>query len=655
MKSLVNDLLHIASGVLKDVQMAYPEYRGVVKDKARLSLMAQTRGLGFFTLDLPALDNLLCAGLREGRLHLQGPATHAVSKKCRVPRLFRGLWLRVFEPNLCLRSDADPNAILFLRQLCCLGKKLEVGCSPARLKKAVDEYHEIDKALPSPTLAWETDSLEGISRCHSLHFSDRLEQGDDYFFGIQTGNGKNTYGNNLRLLCNRLQLIADNVSELLGTYDPLLFSENEHVQNRGIGLRHGPGAVAERTGAYDKYDFRHWTAKLDRIYPKGMFSRLNGRREQDPLKNHEVPSRLIAVPKTAKSPRLIAAEPSEHQWCQQALKRWFEHGFAEIFKGDHITLNDQSASQRMVLRASLKDDLATVDLSSASDRLSCWAVERMFRHNQSVLTALHASRTRWLKDSILDPKQPSYIKLKKFASQGTAVTFPVQSLFFWCCAMACLPGRDAEDRIKRYRHKVRVFGDDIILPKAGYADLVRLLDYLGLKVNVDKSFHKGHFRESCGMDAFKGYDVTPVKPKSIKSDGPTSRAAMIDFANNLFNKGLWHASVAAESTVKQRFFWNRLPIVGRECGATGRTSFMGGDVSHLRKRWCKFLHRWEVRAWAFRSRVRREPTSGYNALFQWFTEAPAPDTRWVHGYALKPKTSDGLRWVELPDSVLIAR
>lgn len=652
MKSLVNDLLHIAFGVCKDVQMAYPEYRGVVKDKARLSLMAQTRGLGFFTLDLPALDNLLLEGLREGRLTPRGPAAKAVSKRILVPRLFRGLWLRVFEPNLCLRSDADPSAVFMLRQLFCLGKKIEVGCSPARTKNTVEEYHAIDKELPSPTFAWETDDLEGVDTLSSLHFSDRLRSGDTCFFGDDSSNAVKAGESNTRLLCNRLQRIADDVCELLGAFDPINFSEDEFNDNRGIGFKHGPGAVADRSGGYDKYTFRYWSAKLDSVFPQSVCSRLNGRRTYEAMPNHELPSRLIAVPKTAKSPRLIAAEPVEHQWCQQALLRWFNRRFMATALRDFISLKDQEPSRRMVVRSSLDGSLATVDLSSASDRLSCWAIERLFRTEKSVLRALHAGRTRWVKDTISQPNV--FIKLKKFASQGTAVTFPVQTLFFFCCALACLPGRDLEDRLRRYRGKVRVFGDDIILPKTGYADLIDLLTYLGLKVNVDKSFHKGNFRESCGMDAFKGYDVTPVKPKMIKSDGPASREALVDFANNLHSRGLWHAASAAESTVRDRRFWRRFPIVGRESGAKGRISFCGANVDHLKKRWSRTLHRWEVRTWVFRSRVRRKSTDGYSALLQWFTEAPAPDTNWEHGYALKPKLSDRLGWVEVPDCLLIA-
>jgi hypothetical protein len=131
----------------------------------------------------------------------------------------------------------------------------------------------------------------------------------------------------------------------------------------------------------------------------------------------------------------------------------------------------------MVLQASLDRKLATVDLSDASDRLSCWTVERVFRCNPSILTALHAARTRYLFDEVSFrtlKKDKNFLSLRKFASQGTAVTFPVMSLVMLIIALAASWG-DTEPidwrGIWKRKRQVRVFGDDIILPAHGYGRL----------------------------------------------------------------------------------------------------------------------------------------------------------------------------------------
>lgn len=640
MKSLANSLLNIALGVCEDIRVAYPQYAGELsRDIERLSRNCQTRGLGFFSLDLPSLDTALIRGLELGRLALEGPLSHAVSQRVRVPRLFSGLWLRVFDSNACLREDADVNAILFLRQIFCLGKKVQTECSPDRLQKAIGEYHDIERKAVPPSLKWDEDSLDPSNRGHAVHLCDSLDSGLPLF---PAANADGQYED--RILLESCQRVADFLSRELGFYEPVTYSETRYRDVGHSGFRHGRGAVADRKGMVNKYDFPRWSSKLEEWFPYRIVGTTASDLESNPH-NHEVAARLMAVPKTAKSPRLIASEPTEHQWCQQMTWTFMRDRLAAILGTEFICFRRQELSQAMVLHASLDRSLATIDLSSASDRLSCWTVERIFRRNPSLLHALHATRTRYIRyDNQMDS---SFIKLKKFASQGTAVTFPVQSFVFLCLALgACIKGEVTWQKIRRLRHRVRVFGDDIIVPNSRYAAVTRILTNLGLKVNEEKSFHVGHFRESCGMDAYKGYDITPVKPVQVIADGPTSRQAVIDTANNLFNKGFWHASAALESTLGSRVL-RRLPIVGRDSGLVGRTSFVGSDVRHLDKRWNTNLHRTEYRCWSFRSTSERTRTDERFALLQYFTEAPSPDNVWRHGIAKRPKSSDGLRWEPL--------
>jgi len=655
-KSQADSLLHVAEGLRKDILLSCPELKGSLsKDFDRLALYCRARGLAFFTLDLPHLDSLLIRGLEVGRLCLEGPLSHAVSKRVRVPRLFSGLWLRVFDKDSSIKQDVDVNAILFLRQLCCLGKKIAVECSYDRTQATVRAYHDIERGLRAPSLDWSSDRLDGESDCSLLHLGEGCDsacevntlfvQEEATTSGCHSCASESDHQGLVRLL-DQVQQVADLVSTSLGLYDPFWYSFQKGQDNKGIGFMHGPGAVAERLKPHEKSCFLNWPQKLQTVFPYEWFGVASPLQTERPL-NHESPSRLLVVPKTAKRPRLIASEPASHMWCQQSVRKFLVDRLRGSFVNHFVDFHDQRKSGDLVLQASLDRKLATVDLSDASDRLTCWTVERVFRSNYSVLRALHAARTRYLRDDI--SKVPSFLKPKKFASQGTAVTFPVQSIVFFCIAMGVtLDGEVSIDAMLRYRNQVRVFGDDIIIPRHGYERLLRVMDALQLKVNKEKSFVNGHFRESCGVDGYLGYDVTPVKPLTVVANSPASCQAVIDNSNNLFNKGLWYASDSMRSCVPTRI-QRAIRIVGyRDAGYSGFTSYVGSKESHLNSRWNPRLHRTEVRTWQLSVKSTKKPREGYSPLLDFFASIHSYEqARTVSQYGDTRKTRGGLHWEPL--------
>lgn len=633
MKSLANDILRVARGICKDVSSAYPTYGDVSRDIERLTRLAEYRGLGVFTLDLPNLDAALLRGLEDGRLRLQGPMSHRKSKRCHVPRLFSGLWLRVFNKDGRLKPEPDTTAIFFLRQIFCLGKKVSKMCTPDRVVDAVKEYVSVESQLRPPTQKWEEDEIapDGPIR---VHLCDDMD-GHLPLFPRDIDRG-------LYQDLDRAQLVADLILGQFDEFDPIAYSGIRAELGERPGFRHGPGAVADRRGLVNKYHFPRWSAKLESLFPYRECGTVASDTESQPL-NHEVSARLIAVAKTAKAPRLIAAEPTEHQWCQQLTLHYMVSQFTKVFGRSFIDLSDQSKSGDMARAASRDGALATVDLSSASDRLTCYVVERIFRSHPSLLRALHAARTRSLSIDI-DGCTSETLKLKKFASQGTATTFPVQSFVFLCLALGCsIRGRVSWRKIRRLRRSVRVFGDDIILPRHGYAGLVKVLSELQLKVNQEKSFSNGLFRESCGTDAYGGDDVTPIKPQNLGSYGPESRMATVDASNNFFMKGLWHAAEAVARLLPGHVL-RHLPVKRPDSGCTGLVSFCGTDVSHLRKRWSRDLHREELRTWGLTTSTSKVQYGERFALMQFFNELPPKDLPWSNGVAGRPKTRDRLRW-----------
>nr|UJQ85124.1 MAG: hypothetical protein 3 [Leviviridae sp.] len=678
MKSHANELLSIAQGILKDAQGAYPtEESGFVKDLARLTLLVKHRGLGVFTLDLPKLDDQLLLGLELGRLNVCG--TTVRSKRCRVPRLFSGLYVRVFDNQSNLRFDADPTAIAFLRQLFCIGKKLEVPCSKKRELQAIKDYVDVERTIRKPTLQWESDVLSNDSDRLCLHLRDCL--GSDLPLFPDDKPGDKAFRTSL---LDRCQHIADAVSRELGSYHPDAVVDCRQDEGTPLGLRHGPGAVADQRGRYiNKYTFPNWSSKLQRLYPFEYFGRMPNDQRDSP-KDHEVPARLLCVPKTAKGPRIIASEPSEHMFTQQLLRSWLEERVKDTFLGSFINFRRQELSSELVERCSTDRRLCTVDLSSASDRLSLWLLERIFRKNPPLLDAIHASRTRY----IFIPQTGETLLLKKFASQGTAITFPVQTIVFTVITLAATVGDEiyymSHDelikRLSRLRNQVRVFGDDIIAPTHGYVRITQLMHDLGLKVNLGKSFYRGYFRESCGQDSFKGYDVTPVKPKSVIPDNPASCVAVLDTSNNLFYKGYWNASEQLRNRLC-RDSLTRFPSVGRDAAAKGFRSFLqpswafgdigqvvpgtrdtnrhvlrdrfGSIVPGFPMRWNPKLQRVEVRVPTIRSGSKvRSFSCGYTGLLDGSLRPLDPDNILFQvcsdrGVPARPSHSNVRRWEAL--------
>lgn len=695
MKSQVNGLLQVTEGLLTDVSLAYPAMRlSLSKDLERLSLLSQSRGIGLFTLDLPHLESLLLKGLESGSLVLSGPLSQRVSKKTQVPRLYSGLWLLVFDKDANLRQDVDVTALAMLRQLLVLGKKLELDCSYERIRATLGVYHDIERKLRRPSLDWTGDSLGFVRNGCSSDYRDckrsdflplldfgpqgpnqeakgltdveqnlgsnpRLDRlglaqavaaakkeasvGDLPLFREESAHTAHSEATDMDLL-NQIQRVADLVIGTFDNFDPLLYSGELEEMAEGVGFKHGPGAVAERLKNWEKSQFPNWPAKLQNVFPYDYCGTTAGFRGNQP-QNHEVASRLICVPKTAKGPRLIAAEPTAHQWCQQSILSFLFSQCRKHLRGSFIDFKDQSKSGDLVLSASLDRKLATVDLSDASDRLTCWTVERMFRKSPSLLTALHAARTRYLLDE--ESEDRSFLLLRKFASQGTATTFPVMSLTMLFIALgASLRGPVTWRNIWKMANQVRVFGDDIIIPTHGYVRLIRAMELLQLKVNAAKSYVNGQFRESCGVDGYGGYDVTPVKPKTLVAHDPASCQALIDITNNLFNKGYWHASRVCELQLPVRILRNIRTVDFYAAGRfRGFFSYSGGDESHLKKRWNSRLHRDEVRVWSLSDRAHKKPRNGESALLDFFSNKHSHEqARTVSQYADLRKTRSGLQW-----------
>jgi hypothetical protein len=176
--------------------------------------------------------------------------------------------------------------------------------------------------------------------------------------------------------------------------------------------------------------------------------------------------------------------------------------------------------------------------------------------------------------------------------------------------------------LANFAKRVRVFGDDIIVPTDVYPVLTSLLTTCQLKVNTSKSFDHGKFRESCGMDAYDGIDVTPAYVRQLPGAAASSLVSIVKCSNNFHMKGMWHTAAAILKTVPYEEV-PKLLITTKDSGAFGLISFCGEATSHLKKRWNEALHRNEVQCLSVQYRVERKRGRGHGDLLQYFHEVPS--------------------------------
>lgn len=633
--------------LLVDCASQYPaltkEFR---RDFSRLSSAIEKHGLHFPMVVMPAFRKHFDQCLAKRRLTPSRLTHFSVGSKGGViPRLFRGLLRRVFDHDGALKHQPDITAIRLLRQLLGVVRKLRMEASTRDKTAAVVEFYQIDSAVRSGTLNWMSDWDFGASSAQALSFTDLEQNSSDLLLPLE----ESTESTLDRSLLEKVQQVADLITSTIGVYTPEMGR-----------FKHGPGAVSGQAFGDYKYNFRSWPDRLERVFPFADFALANYAQMDDTPLHREVergflaetPAKLCCVPKSLDTPRLIACESPSLQWCQQSLRDFLYARVQETFIRGFVDFRRQDKNGSLALEASLSGKHATIDLSSASDRISCWHVERLFRRSPSLLDAMQASRSVYIKQDICKIS-PKFSWLRKYSTMGNATTFPVQSLLFLTLALAStLHVRKLKANFKSMSNlgtrEVRVFGDDIIVPEDGAATLVELIHALGLRVNPKKTFIEGNFRESCGVDAFAGHDVTSVNILDVpRRASPGSVVSSVDTHNNLCEKGFIATSAFIRKTARQ-LAQAKVRFVEHGSGLFGWSSLFGTDGPPPRMRFNRHLQVTEVQCHALKVREYRLPAKEAAGLLQYFTEAPkqvTSSTSTLGHLSRRPKVGLALRWV----------
>lgn len=436
------------AGMLCDMGMPVGLYS--VKDVETINRRVACEGEQFLSITLPQLDDALLQGLSTGTLPtLVGWST---KRGTRLPQFLYGHWRAVFNPDGSLLQAPSIHSIRTIRQVSRTFKKVFEVCDDRYVDEAIEGFVKTDAAL---------------SGVRFPKFMDALAEITHYLFG-----------------------------EMVGT-----------AVSSGLVYKHGPGAVSEQYDSVQRWDFPVISAAADELVGADTFRPTWDSLRENPPEVRTVEARLSAVPKTAVKPRLITIEPSYNQFLQQGLAAQLKRLMSRY---PVVNILDQGRNKELARVGSLDGSLATIDLSDASDRLHNGLVRRVFSWNQTFSEWLQMTRSQ----VVLLPNQ-QLVQLNKFAGMGSSLTFPVQTMVFAaiaCYALCVSEGQFSRSTVRKFltREDFGVYGDDIIVPSHVGPIVVSLLHELGLKVNTNKSFFVGGFRESCGGDYFRGYDVTPV-------------------------------------------------------------------------------------------------------------------------------------------------
>lgn len=395
-------------------------------------------------------------------------------------------------------------------------------------------------------------------------------------------------------------------------FPEILYSSFDELE-----FSHGPGATAEKLDSVQRWDFSHVPSGFFELFGVDSVCPNYSSFLASPPAEFSAFGRLCAVPKTATKPRLISIEPATSMYLQQGLKALMEKELARHWS---TNLLDQYPNQEMARIGSVSGSFATIDLSDASDRLSL-ALARSILGDTPLWEYLWVTRTKGV-----ELPDGALFLLKKFASMGSAVTFPVQILVFATIVIRVL--LDALPITRENVLKVlnsrqfRVYGDDIIVPTDAAGRVMDALEACGLKVNTSKSFSSGAFRESCGADWYDGFNVTPIYSRKPASRGLTDESivSLVSLRNQLHSTYRYPRAVAV---IDDSISWMRLST--HDCRRECVVGTLCGDQA-TNTSWNPALQRTEYRRLALRERRVRVNASDKAKLHFALARLEQPET-----------------------------
>jgi hypothetical protein len=596
----LDEVLNLVIALLQDISTMH----GAVFDTAasrrtirKLVNRVAFEGMSFLTKTLPklgkALDRAMSTNVLLDCTTLGFKPRRRGSK---LPMFMGELFSQVLDDSGKLLPNPCVKCVDSLRQLLYLLYKYELPYSRRLEQKVLDEFERTETELTDfkPLLAHWGRKLDSV-----VHERRR---------------GLNQANDSVSIL--REARIA--LSVLFANFDPT-----------DIKPQHGPGVVATKQKLWEKYMWSNVCSRITEVWPLDKFFYAclghvcDAYRDFSRIGTEDLPAQVLLVPKDSRGPRLISCEPVDFQWVQQGLGRAIvrlveNHPLTK----DSVFFHDQVPNRIGALIGSETGKYATLDLKEASDRVHLDLVRLLFPPH--VFVALDAARSR---STVLPNGKRLY--LQKFAPMGSALCFPIMALTVWSLLYAGIGDTYSRERI-------HVYGDDVIVPTAKAERAIELLEHFGLRVNSSKSCTTGLFRESCGMDAFLGVCVTPVRLRTVWSSTPSADAyvSWIEYANALFqhkigipgkpgifeNKRYVHASDYIASRLQS--LYGQVP--SKELFPHGEVPALVDVATNgvpLRRRWNRHLQKWQYYVRVVKAVSLNREISGWSMLLRFFAES----------------------------------
>lgn len=602
-----SDELLLISTLLCDVLKSHSTVftpRAIKLDQQKLAKRFAREGISLLTKTLPRLGKALDRALTgEVQLDSTGWRKPPGSK---LPRFLGGLFQNIFSHDGWILPTPCVKSIKTLRQVLLVFHKYKLPYSS-------DQEHEVLAAFQRT----DDDLAKHSSTCVNSDTCGVKTTGCSASFCHQgSGLGARDYN---KLICKAQGLL----SELFLEFD-----------ERDIYPGHGPGSVSTSEKGPDKY---HWTCVSPRItqsYPldEYFYSSVGAvcdsySTDLQKIRLEEQSAKVILVPKDSRGPRLISEEPLAFQWIQQGLHRAIvRHVELHPLTRWNVHFTDQQPNQFGALLGSRRyksnpvpnvpavfrkvrlgcGSYATLDLKEASDRVSVGLVQLLFP--ERLVKPLMNCRS-------LSTKLPNgkIVKLNKFAPMGSALCFPTMALTIWAILAAGASDADA-------RESILVYGDDIIVKAAEAENAIKQLESFGLKVNRDKSCTRGFFRESCGVDACEGVNVTPVKLKTVweSSRRPDVYTSWIEYSNSFFDGQYYLTAGLIASWLRK--IYGSIPDYEKDLPSTS-LKVMPDEKPVWRTRWNAEYQKSQRLIWAVHTPSFECEIDGWSMLLRYFTES----------------------------------
>lgn len=534
------------TSILCDARGLQPGYGSadLRRDVDTTSRRMAAEGIQFATVTLPSFFDSLLDYLETGK-----SASYPSFKKVRgqtYPVYLKGLVGPIYaDPH----SDTAVKNIELVYQFCVAFKKLEGTAVKSVLRKQLSDFIQDDIDLSY--LDWSVEPVRDIAR-KARHLIGEVTKGLDPFDRDQSEMWKPRPGPGAT---NTPTKHADRFRPSVW-YDKLMSTFELEDWFR-------PPFCPPHTQPRKDVWFPLYTGNHNGV--EGCRRITRKKLVIDVASDHGPRSRFKFVPKTFTKWRGICIEENELQWYQQALRRGlYDHLEHHPLTRGYVNFTSQLVNRNLALRGSVDKIWATIDMSSASDRISRNLVAYLFGENKQLLRAIEACSS----DEVELPKDAgkffvNIMPLKKIAPMGSAICFPIMSLVHYALIKAILAFSSLPHALTR---DVYVYGDDIIVRRECIQAIYDYLPMFGMKINTDKSFSHSYFRESCGLHAYKGRDITPVRFKRIlhTSASPADLATALRLEEAFYYKGFKATARCLRNQIRtclQQFRVQEVPYV----------------------------------------------------------------------------------------------